>query len=85
MPFVGRARLLPSRRRPQVGDRRMPQLKPPADTELKLVLGSAGASPSLFKHALTALASPAHYVIRWHSWIAHQAFPHLLDELDGKR
>jgi len=25
---------------------------PPADAELEFVLGSAGASPSLFKHAL---------------------------------
>ncbi len=27
---------------------------PPADAELKLVFGSAGASPSLFNHALSA-------------------------------
>ncbi len=34
--------------------RRPPEaLKPPADTELKLVSGSAGASPSLLEHALT--------------------------------
>ncbi len=42
----GWARLLPSLVRPQVGVRRKPLMKPPADAQLKLVLGSAGASPS---------------------------------------
>ncbi|MDB5341060.1 MAG: hypothetical protein JWN70_6679, partial [Planctomycetaceae bacterium] len=36
----GRARLLPSLRRPQVGVRRRPDTMPPAVAELELVLGS---------------------------------------------
>ena len=52
---IGRARLLPSLVRPQFGDRRRLPLKPPADAELKLVFGSAGASPSHFKHILSRM------------------------------